>query len=128
MICTRLIRIAAVVCCFARLASVAPVQAAGDPKLNATISQLLSRELLQHHSRDTAWYDELSAVSAVDGSRTDDRTRVLDAMSYRARRTVTDIARRSGMSATDVQGLLGLLALEGAVVSTDTGWRRCAPA
>ena len=69
-----------------------------------------------------------SAVSAVDGSRTDDRTRVLDAMSYRARRTVTDIARRSGMSATDVQGLLGLLALEGAVVGTDTGWRRCAPA
>lgn len=64
---------------------------------------------------------------AADASRTDDRTRVLDAMSYRARRTAGEIAQRSGMSVADVQGLLGLLTLDGEVMGADARWRRCGP-
>jgi DNA processing protein len=60
------------------------------------------------------------------GSRTDDRTRVLDALSFRTRRSVAEIAQRSGMSAADVRSLLGLLALEGDVTDAPDGWRRCA--
>ncbi|MFT4220046.1 MAG: DNA-processing protein DprA [Microbacterium sp.] len=60
----------------------------------------------------------------VEGSpRTDDRTRVLDALGPRAPRSVTEVARRSGMSVADAEGLLGLLSLEGRVESIDRGWR-----
>lgn len=57
-------------------------------------------------------------------SRTDDVTRVLDAMSFRAWREVTDIGRRCGLAPPDVMAILGLLALEGAAVRGDSGWRR----
>lgn len=68
------------------------------------------------------------AMAAGAGSRTDDRTRVLDALSFRVRRGVAEIAQRCGMSMTDVQSLLGLLALDGEVTETVEGWRRCASA
>ena len=69
----------------------------------------------------------------VEGSdsgrgRTDDVTRVLDAMSFRAWREVTDIARRCGLAPADVMAVLGLLAVEGAAVRSDSGWRRARPA
>jgi len=65
----------------------------------------------------------------VEGSdsgrgRTDDVTRVLDAMSFRAWREVTDIARRCGLAPADVMAILGLLAVEGAATRSDSGWRR----
>ena len=58
------------------------------------------------------------------GDRTDDATRVKDAMSFRSWRDTADIARRSGLSAAHVEALLGLLALEGEAVRDETGWRR----
>lgn len=58
------------------------------------------------------------------GERTDDVTRVKDAMSFRSWRETDDIARRSGLSGADVAAVLGLLALEGEAVRGETGWRR----
>lgn len=59
--------------------------------------------------------------------RTDDLTRVLDAVSGRVARDAADIARRCGLSVPETQSLLGLAALSGDVVSDGDGWRR-APA
>ncbi|SFS06434.1 DNA processing protein [Microbacterium sp. cf046] len=59
-----------------------------------------------------------------DEGRTDDTTRVKDAMSFRAWRDPSDIARRSGLAVADVDAILGLLALEGAAERGDSGWRR----
>jgi DNA processing protein len=61
-----------------------------------------------------------------DAGRTDDVTRVQDAMSFRSWRDPEDIGRRSGIAAEDVNAVLGLLALEGAVERGEAGWRRVA--
>ncbi len=62
------------------------------------------------------------------GERTDDTTRVVDALSSRAWRTVDDLARRSGMAPVDVSARLGLLALEGRAEAEGGTWRRAASA
>ncbi len=56
--------------------------------------------------------------------RTDDATRVRDALSTRSWRDADDLARRCGMARGEVEGILGLLHLEGQVVRSGTGWRR----
>lgn len=61
---------------------------------------------------------------APAGARTDDLTRLLDAASTRAPRSVADLARRSGLAVAEVEALLGLAALTGGMVSDGTGWRR----
>lgn len=53
-----------------------------------------------------------------------DRTRLLDAMSTRARLPAGELARRTGLSAEQVNALLGLLELEGMAVRSEDGWRR----
>lgn len=60
--------------------------------------------------------------------RTDDRTRVLDALSARTRRDAGQTAKRAGMGIAHVQSLLGLLELEGAVEGDERGWRRTSAA
>ncbi|OYC95289.1 DNA-processing protein DprA [Microbacterium sp. Yaish 1] len=73
------------------------------------------------------WSVEPGHAAALDGDgRTDDATRVLDALSTRAPRDVAEIARRSGVAGEDVSGWLGLLELDGRVVSDERGWRRTA--
>jgi DNA processing protein len=62
--------------------------------------------------------------ATTDAERTDDTTRVRDAMSFRAWRGTEDIARRSGLTAHDVSAILGLLSLEGDAVGGPDGWRR----
>jgi len=57
-------------------------------------------------------------------SRTDDRTRVRDALSPRAWRDVDDVARRCGMSPAEVTGRLGLMLLDGEAERRDGRWRR----
>jgi hypothetical protein len=52
---------------------------------------------------------------------TDERTRVLDALSGRARAT-TEVARRSGLSVAE--RILALLELDGRVERSGDGWRR----
>ena len=71
-------------------------------------------------------FDGGSTVSG-DG-RTDEVTRVTDAMSFRAWRDTTDIARRSGSPPRRSMAILGLLAVEGAVIRGEAGWRRARPA
>lgn len=59
-----------------------------------------------------------------DAARTDDTTRMLDALSSRVGRDTTDVARRAGFSETDAQVLLGFAELEGrAVRDADGLWR-----
>jgi len=53
-----------------------------------------------------------------------DRTRLLDAISFRTAREPADIARRSGLSVEQARSLLGLMALEGVVAQRDGGWVR----
>jgi len=58
------------------------------------------------------------------GERTDDVTRVTDAMSFRAPRETSDIARRAGLTPEEVTAILGLLTLDGSVIRAEGGWRR----
>lgn len=58
--------------------------------------------------------------------RTDDAARVRDALSTRAWRDAADLARRCGMAVSEVEAILGLLALEGEVRRGELGWRRTA--
>lgn len=67
----------------------------------------------------------MGATSAdADRPRTDDTTRVRDALSMRVWRATDDVARRSGMSHEEVEAVLGLLMLGGEVEQSLVGWRR----
>jgi len=61
----------------------------------------------------------------ADRPRTDDTTRVRDALSMRVWRQSDDVAQRSGMSREQVEAVLGLLILGGEVEQSLVGWRRC---
>ncbi|MCS5733024.1 DNA-processing protein DprA [Herbiconiux daphne] len=50
--------------------------------------------------------------------------RVLDSLSRRSARSTADISQRAGMSPRAVAGVLGALALDGAVRETPIGWTR----
>ncbi len=60
-------------------------------------------------------------LTDADG-RTDDRTRLLDAVGSRTGRATEDVARRAGFAVDEAAALLGLLELEGAVVRRGSGW------
>jgi len=66
----------------------------------------------------------LASGAGVDAARTDDATRVRDALSTRAPRTVGDIARRAGMDPSDVAVILGYALLAGDAVDRGEGWLR----
>lgn len=66
----------------------------------------------------------LASGAGVDAARTDDATRVRDALSTRALRTVGDIARRAGMDPSDVAVILGYALLAGDAVDRGEGWLR----
>jgi DNA processing protein len=58
------------------------------------------------------------------GGRTDETSRLLDALSPRAGRDVAEVARRAGFAYADAQALLGLAELEGRVARGEDGlWR-----
>ena len=63
---------------------------------------------------------------ARTSERTDDFTRVMDALSTRTWRTPRDVAARAGLSLPDTEALLGVLALEARAerdASDERGWR-----
>ncbi|HWI30523.1 MAG TPA: DNA-processing protein DprA [Microbacterium sp.] len=60
------------------------------------------------------------------GGPTSDDTRVLDALSVRAWRETADVARRSGLGIAEVEGILGVLSLDGTALRDERGWRRTA--
>jgi DNA processing protein len=72
--------------------------------------------------------DDLPASQDAEGAdaagRVDDTTRLLDAMSLRAPRDVSDIAARSGLSLATTRALLGGLELDGGVAESERGWVR----
>ena len=53
---------------------------------------------------------------------TDDRTRILDALSTRSPRTSADVARRAGFGFDEASALLGMLELDGVVRRHGDGW------
>nr|WP_276321558.1 DNA-processing protein DprA [Microbacterium oleivorans] len=63
-------------------------------------------------------------LSETAGGRTDDRTRVLDALSVRSARSPEDVARRAGFALEEIRGLLALLELDGRARRGPEGWRR----
>ncbi|EIC08213.1 DNA protecting protein DprA [Microbacterium sp. oral taxon 186 str. F0373] len=68
--------------------------------------------------------DAAGEPDAGDGGRTDERTRVLDALSGRRARATTEVARLSGLSVAEASGILALLELDGRVERSGDGWRR----
>ncbi|MEZ3161280.1 DNA-processing protein DprA [Microbacterium sp. BWT-B31] len=68
--------------------------------------------------------DPDASTRATPRPATDDRTRVIDALSPRVWREVDDVARRSGMAPREVEAVLGLLRLEGAAEHSGGLWRR----
>lgn len=77
--------------------------------------------------RELVGWDASARREGVPTDRTDDTTRILDALSSRSPRDVAELARRSGVEADRVSSLLGLLALDGRAVSDARGWRRGTP-
>ncbi|MFD4957319.1 DNA-processing protein DprA [Microbacterium sp. NPDC058389] len=67
-----------------------------------------------------------AAAERSGEARTDDSTRVRDALSNRVGRDAAEIARRAGMAVDEVRTLLGLLQLEGVVHVGVDGWRTTA--
>lgn len=71
--------------------------------------------------------DVLEMIGAAErrpeesADRTDDRTRLFDALSPRSARSPLEIARRSGLSSDDVAVLLGFAELEGRASRDDEG-------
>jgi DNA processing protein len=63
-------------------------------------------------------------LQAQDDRRPAEQVRVLDALSTRAVRTTADVARRAGLATSATEGVLGLLALDGAAIEGDAGWRK----
>jgi DNA processing protein len=70
-----------------------------------------------------------SGVSVSGGFSAEhtDESRLLDALSTRSPRPVSNLAARSGLSVAAVQAALGTLALEGLAVERDRGWLRKRP-
>lgn len=65
------------------------------------------------------------STDATDGTR-DEGAAVLAAIDRRVRRPSDEIARRAGLTPSQVETQLGLLELDGRVVREDSGWRRAA--
>ncbi|MFL1999371.1 DNA-processing protein DprA [Microbacterium sp. A1-JK] len=61
---------------------------------------------------------------SFDETRTDEMTRVLDAMSTRQSRSADEIARRSGIAPQEAEGLIALAELSGQALERADGWRR----
>ncbi|MFC7790445.1 DNA-processing protein DprA [Microbacterium sp. MAHUQ-60] len=69
------------------------------------------------------WSGTLNEPAPTD-TVSPDQTRLLDALSTRTPRHVSEIARLSGLDALRVRSLLGLLGLDGTVEQVRDGWRR----
>lgn len=83
-------------------------------------------ELVGGESSDAGPVRKSSGATASSpglAERTDDASRVHDALSTRAARSVEEIARRAGMTRASVEQRLGLLELEGEATRDDAGWR-----
>ncbi|HTN55500.1 MAG TPA: DNA-processing protein DprA [Microbacterium sp.] len=69
-------------------------------------------------------WDDVVAEPVPTESISPDQIRLLDALSGRTPRDASEIARLSGLDASRVRSLLGLLGLDGTVEQVRDGWRR----
>lgn len=69
----------------------------------------------------------IGAPFDLGSERTDELSRILDALSTRVSRPIAEVARRSGLSEQDVQALVALATISGDAVERDDGWRRTIP-
>lgn len=74
--------------------------------------------------RELLGWEDGMLLPAVSGDRTDRTTRVIDALSVRSEKDLSQIARSSGLAPAEVEAELGILALSGGVERGRTGWRR----
>jgi DNA processing protein len=74
-------------------------------------------------ARELAGIGASPATANTEGGRVDDRTRMLDALSARVTRTVSQAARRAGLDPDHAAALVALLELEGLARRVDDGWR-----
>lgn len=65
-----------------------------------------------------------ASVARAPEGRSSDEVRVIDALAVRSARSVTDIARRSGLAPGTVRSVLGHLELGGEVAAEADGWVR----
>lgn len=118
--CHRLIRDYGAVCVtspdeMAELAPLEPVAADSAGEVESVVAA------------DAEPLTEPQPVEPAAPVRTDDRTRLLDAVSDRSPRAAKDIAKRAGFSVAAAQALLGVLELEGIVEERERGWVRPKP-
>lgn len=71
--------------------------------------------------------DTRESAVADRETRTDETTRIADALSARSWREASDVARRAGVSVAEAEGMLGLLSLEGRAERGASGWRSAKP-
>jgi DNA processing protein len=67
---------------------------------------------------------ESDASTAAGAGDDPDAIRVLDALSTRSPRPISELVRRSGLDSADVMAVLGPLELDGAVAWRESGWIR----
>ena len=70
------------------------------------------------------WGEDLPFDGPTEDRVDPDTTRLLDALSTRTAIAPQEVARRSGLAVDRVQGLLGMLELEGTASRRDGGWLR----
>ncbi|WP_375384111.1 DNA-processing protein DprA [uncultured Microbacterium sp.] len=112
-----------------------PLGAVPGPITSAT-SAGCHRLIREVDARCVTSVDEVRELAGIDASpadrdgtaRTDDSTRVRDALSTRAWRETIDIARQAGMDPDHVGAVLGFFALDGDVERGPRGWRLVADA
>lgn len=85
-------------------------------------------EVMELLGAEWAGEERMPGERATLGERSAEETRVLDALTSRAWRETPDVARRCGLAIADVEGVLGLLAMDGAVARDERGWRRVSSA
>ncbi|WP_223690262.1 DNA-processing protein DprA [Leifsonia poae] len=71
----------------------------------------------------SGWPEERGDPISAD-ARLGEQTRVLDALSAVSRRTIREVAQRSGLSERGVVSTLGMLELDGAVTEREDGWHK----
>lgn len=111
-----------------------PLGAVPGPVTSAT-STGCHRLLREYDARCVTTTDEIrelweaTLVTPQGGGVAEpDRIRLCDALSTRTAVPAQELARRSGLSVTTVEALLGLLELEGVAIRSGTGWRGIAGA
>lgn len=95
-----------------------------DAALVTTAAEMAELAPLREHAVLADSANENTGAEARSATSDPDAVRVLDALSARSAREVSDIAARSGLSVATAQSVLGRLELDDAVREREDGWIR----